>query len=140
LAPRGEPFAAFGVNPFMLAVQRLTKHYGSLTAIQDVSFEVRPGEVLGLLGPNGSGKSTTVKILTGLLRPSGGSVMLDGRDALATLQDYKRLIGFGEFGFDPLYPSVVLGVPFYCVAKSLFELHRGFPACFADTPGWHASC
>jgi ABC-2 type transport system ATP-binding protein len=94
LAPRGEPFAAFGVNPFMLAVQRLTKHYGSLTAIHELSFDVRPGEVLGLLGPNGSGKSTTVKILTGLLRPSGGSVTLDGRDVLATLETYKSLIGY----------------------------------------------
>ena len=78
----------------MLAVHRLTKHYGALAAIQDVSFEARPGEVLGLLGPNGSGKSTTVKILTGLLRPSSGSVLLDGRDALENLHAYKSLIGY----------------------------------------------
>ena len=56
----------------MLNVHRLTRRYGALTAIQDLSFDVRPGEVLGLLGPNGSGKSTTVKILTGLLRPTSG--------------------------------------------------------------------
>ena len=49
----------------MLEVRTIVKRYGALTAIQHVSFEVRPGEVLGLLGPNGSGKSTTVKILTG---------------------------------------------------------------------------
>ena len=78
----------------MLAVQRLTKHYGALAAIQDLSFEARPGEVLGLLGPNGSGKSTTVKILTGLLRPSAGAVRLDGRDVLDHIQDYKSLIGY----------------------------------------------
>ena len=78
----------------MLDVQRLTKHYGALVAIQDVSFEARPGEVLGLLGPNGSGKSTTVKILTGLLRPSAGAVHLDGRDVLDNIQDYKSLIGY----------------------------------------------
>src|SRR5437870_8295579 len=78
----------------MLQTQRLTKHYGALAAIQDVSFDVRPGEVLGLLGPNGSGKSTTVKILTGLLRPTGGEVRLDGRDVLADLDRYKAIIGY----------------------------------------------
>jgi len=78
----------------MLEVDRLTKHYSALTAIRDVSFEVRPGEVLGLLGPNGSGKSTTVKILTGLLRPSLGTVRLDGRDALEQLPQYKATVGY----------------------------------------------
>jgi ABC-2 type transport system ATP-binding protein len=78
----------------MLRVQNLTKRYGGLTAVHDVSFEVRPGEVFGLLGPNGSGKSTTVKILMGLLEPSQGSVELDGKDALADLQRYKALLGY----------------------------------------------
>jgi ABC-2 type transport system ATP-binding protein len=78
----------------MLEVQRLTKCYGALVAIQDLAFEVRPGEVLGLLGPNGSGKSTTVKILTGLLRPTSGGVQLDGRDILADLQAYKAALGY----------------------------------------------
>src|SRR5215510_14704631 len=78
----------------MLQTERLTKHYGALVAIQDISFDVRPGEVLGLLGPNGSGKSTTVKILTGLLRQTRGNVLLDGRDAFADLEAYKALIGY----------------------------------------------
>ena len=80
--------------PLMLAVRDLTKRYAGLTAIDHVSFEVRPGEVFGLLGPNGSGKSTTVKILMGLLEPSFGRVELDGRDALADLQTYKKLLGY----------------------------------------------
>lgn len=63
-------------------------------AIRDLSFEVRPGEVLGLLGPNGSGKSTTVKILTGLLRPTSGAVRLDCADAFSNLQSYKAVIGY----------------------------------------------
>lgn len=78
----------------MLEVQRLTKRYGALTAIQDLSFEVRPGEVLGLLGPNGSGKSTTVKILTGLLQPTSGNVRLDGSDIFADIQPYKAILGY----------------------------------------------
>jgi ABC-2 type transport system ATP-binding protein len=78
----------------MLAVQHLTKHYGALVAISDVSFDARAGEVLGLLGPNGSGKSTTVKILTGLLRQTAGTVELDGADAFADLQAYKRIVGY----------------------------------------------
>src|SRR5437660_1987295 len=78
----------------MLAIDRLTRHYGAVVAIQDVSFEARPGEVLGLLGPNGSGKSTTVKILTGLLRQTSGSVELDGADAFADLEAYKTLLGY----------------------------------------------
>ena len=78
----------------MIATDRLTKHYGALIAIQDVSFEARPGEVLGLLGPNGSGKSTTVKILAGLLGPTSGTVRLDGIDVLGDLQRYKAMLGY----------------------------------------------
>ncbi len=78
----------------MIEVRGLTKRYGALTAVHDLSFELRPGEVLGLLGPNGSGKSTTVKMLTGLLAPTGGHVLLDGRDALDDVFAYKRLIGY----------------------------------------------
>jgi ABC-2 type transport system ATP-binding protein len=78
----------------MLDVQKLAKRYGALSAIQGLSFEVRPGEVLGLLGPNGSGKSTTVKILTGLLQPTSGHVQLDGRDILADIDGYKAGLGY----------------------------------------------
>ena len=78
----------------MLRVQNLTKRYGALTAVQDVSFQVRAGEVFGLLGPNGSGKSTIVKVLMGLLEPSNGLIELDGQDALANVQAYKKLLGY----------------------------------------------
>jgi len=56
----------------MLEVKGLTKRFRGITAVNDVSFQSRPGEILGYLGPNGSGKSTTVKIITGLLDPSDG--------------------------------------------------------------------
>jgi ABC-2 type transport system ATP-binding protein len=58
----------------MLEAVQLTKRYSSLPAVQDLSFRLQPGQVLGCLGPNGSGKSTTVKMLTGLLEPSRGVV------------------------------------------------------------------
>jgi ABC-2 type transport system ATP-binding protein len=78
----------------MIEVRGLTRRYGALTAVHDLSFEVRPGEVLGLLGPNGSGKSTTVKVLTGLLPPTSGQVLLDGCDALADVTAYKAILGY----------------------------------------------
>jgi ABC-2 type transport system ATP-binding protein len=78
----------------MLEIRRLTKRYGALTAIYDVSFDVSPGEVLGLLGPNGSGKSTTVKILTGLLEPTAGNVLLDGQSVFDRLDEYKAMLGY----------------------------------------------
>ncbi len=78
----------------MLEVRHLAKRYGGVTAVRDLTFDVRPGEVFGLLGPNGSGKSTTVKILAGLLSPSDGRVLLDGRDVLGDLLAYKSGLGY----------------------------------------------
>ena len=78
----------------MLEARGLTKYYSAIAAIRDVSFTLRPGGVLGLLGPNGSGKSTTVSILTGLLEPSGGTVLLDGQDVRDELLEYKAKIGY----------------------------------------------
>jgi ABC-2 type transport system ATP-binding protein len=78
----------------MLQVDRLTKRYGAFVGIEDVSFTVQAGEVLGLLGPNGSGKSTTVKILTGLLQPSSGHVLLDGRNVATDLTAFKAHLGY----------------------------------------------
>ena len=87
--PRSQLMPAVRCRDGMLEVRALTKYYGALVGIRDLSFAVGGGEVLGLLGPNGSGKSTTVKILTGLLQPTAGAVHLDGADALANLQAYK---------------------------------------------------
>lgn len=80
--------------PATLLVDGLTKRYGAHIGIQNVSFTVGAGEVLGLLGPNGSGKSTTVKILTGLLKPTAGRVVLDGRDVSGDVTAYKARVGY----------------------------------------------
>lgn len=78
----------------MLEAVQLTKRYSSIPAVQNLSFTLRPGQVLGCLGPNGSGKSTTVKMLTALLEPSRGVVRFDGRSIQDDLQSYRKLLGY----------------------------------------------
>ncbi len=78
----------------MLEAVHLTKRYASLPAVQDLSFTLRPGQVLGCLGPNGSGKSTTVKMLTGLLQPTRGAVTFNGRNIQDDLAAYRKLLGY----------------------------------------------
>jgi ABC-2 type transport system ATP-binding protein len=64
----------------MIEIRNLTKRYGALTAVNDISFTVSPGEVLGFLGPNGAGKSTTMKMITGFLAPTSGAITVCGHD------------------------------------------------------------
>lgn len=78
----------------MLEARSLTKCYSTVPALDNVSFTIRPGEVLGYLGPNGSGKSTTVKILTGLLQPTSGVALFNGVDIQRDLPAYKRQLGY----------------------------------------------
>jgi ABC-2 type transport system ATP-binding protein len=78
----------------MLEIKGLTKYYRNVAVVDDVSFNVRPGEVTGYLGPNGSGKSTTVKMITTLLQPSRGHVLLDGRDIREDLAAFKQRLGY----------------------------------------------
>jgi len=78
----------------MLEAVHLTKRYASIPAVQDLSFSLHPGQVLGCLGPNGSGKSTTVKILTGLLPPSKGAVQFNGRSIQDDLTGYRNQLGY----------------------------------------------
>jgi ABC-2 type transport system ATP-binding protein len=78
----------------VIRASSLTKTYASTRALDGVSFEARPGEILGFLGPNGAGKSTTVKILTGMIRPTSGSATVAGFDVVAEPLEVKRRIGF----------------------------------------------
>jgi ABC-2 type transport system ATP-binding protein len=78
----------------MLEAAHLVKRYASLPAVQDLSFSLRPGQVLGCLGPNGSGKSTTVKMLTGLLEPTRGTVQFDGHNIQEDLAGYRKRLGY----------------------------------------------
>jgi ABC-2 type transport system ATP-binding protein len=78
----------------VLEALNLTRRYGSVLAVDNVSFEIRRGEALGYLGPNGSGKSTTVQMLVGLLTPDSGSFRLDGRPVSPGDVEFRRLIGY----------------------------------------------
>ena len=81
-------------NDGVLEVRHVTKRYGAITAVRHISFEVRPAEVLGYLGPNGSGKSTTVKMLAGLMPPTLGTILFEGRDIQDDLLGYKAQVGY----------------------------------------------
>ncbi len=75
-----------------IAVDGLTKDFGATRAIDDLSFEVKPGRVVGFIGPNGSGKTTTLRMLLGLVRPTSGEALIGGR-RFADLEDPGRQVG-----------------------------------------------
>jgi len=86
----------------MVEISHLTKRFGSITAVDDVSFQVHKGEVLGFLGPNGAGKSTTMRMITGFLSPDDGSVIIGGDDLARDPVAAKKRIGYLPEGA-PLY-------------------------------------
>src|ERR1700739_4194337 len=78
----------------MLEVQGLYRSFRTIPAIEDVSFKVGAGEIVGFLGPNGAGKSTTVKIITGMLRPNGGHVFFEGNDIRNDMVAFRSILGY----------------------------------------------
>jgi ABC-2 type transport system ATP-binding protein len=78
----------------MIAIQDLVKKYGTFTAVNGVSLEVRPGEIHGFLGPNGAGKTTTIRMIAGLLKPSSGRILVNGHDLARDPERAKASLGF----------------------------------------------
>ena len=78
----------------MIRTEHLSKRYESVTAVEDVTFEVRPGEVLGFLGPNGAGKTTTMRMLAGFVTPTSGKASICGHDVEAEPQAAKERLGY----------------------------------------------
>jgi ABC-2 type transport system ATP-binding protein len=78
----------------MLELQHLYRSFRTIPAIQDISFRVAPGEIVGFLGPNGAGKSTTVKIITGMLHPDEGRVLFEGNDIRNDMVAFRAAIGY----------------------------------------------
>jgi ABC-2 type transport system ATP-binding protein len=89
----------------MIDVMNLSKSYGPIQALKDVSFHVDAGEVIGLLGPNGAGKTTMMKILTGYLQPDDGRAIVDGLDVLTETLEVQKRIGYLPENA-PLYPEM----------------------------------
>lgn len=92
----------------MISVKNLTKKYGSFTAVNDISFEVEKGEIVGFLGPNGAGKSTTMKILTSFLPPTSGSANVAGFDVFRQSIEARKRLGYLPEN-TPLYTDMKVG-------------------------------
>jgi len=78
----------------MIHVSNLTKRYGDLTAVDDFSFSVGPGEIVGLIGPNGAGKTSTLRCIVGIQRPSSGTIAIGGHDIVSDAVEAKRRLAF----------------------------------------------
>ena len=78
----------------MIEVKNVTKKYGSFTAVDNISFDVKDGEVVGFLGPNGAGKSTTMNMITGFIEPTGGQIIINGNDISKKPKKAKKQIGY----------------------------------------------
>ena len=91
----------------MIEAQGLTKYYGPVAAVKDVSFRVEQGEILGFLGPNGAGKTTAMRILTGFMPPTSGTALVAGHDILTAPLEVKRRVGYLPENV-PLYGEMVV--------------------------------
>src|SRR5690242_15414482 len=85
---------AGAIDAPVLAIEHLTKQYGTFTALNDLTLSLNSGEILGLIGPNGAGKTTTIKILVGLSRATSGSATIAGVDCVKESGRIKRLVGY----------------------------------------------
>ena len=91
----------------MIQVQNLTKYYGAYAAIENVTFDVQPGEIVGFLGPNGAGKTTTMRILTGYMPATSGTATVAGYDVVQQSLEARRHIGYLPESV-PLYPEMTV--------------------------------
>src|SRR6266576_5925903 len=106
----------------MIEVQHLTKRYGRITAVDDLTFKVERGEILGFLGPNGAGKTTTMRILTGYMPATDGKAVVAGFDVFDQPIEAKRRTGYLP-ETPPLYPDMSVSEYLDFVAKE-----KGVPA------------
>ena len=106
----------------MIEVEHLVKSYGQARAVNDISFKVDKGEILGFLGPNGAGKTTTMRILTGYLPATGGTARIAGFDVFEQSMEVRKRIGYLP-ETPPLYPEMTVSAYLTFVAQI-----KGVPA------------
>ena len=111
--------------PALIEIERLTKRFGAFTAVDDVSFSVDRGEVVGFLGPNGAGKSTTMKMLAGFVTPTAGTARICGQDVVDHPVAAKRSLGYLPEGA-PTYPEMTVTAFLTFVAR--IRGYRGIEA------------
>lgn len=104
------------INKTLVQVERLTRRYGEHRAVDDLSFTLRRGQVLGLLGPNGAGKSTTLRMLAGVLAPDAGRIVINGRDLLDQPRQARQVIGYLPEQ-PPLYRELTVDEQLYYSAR-----------------------
>ncbi|MHA1247149.1 MAG: ABC transporter ATP-binding protein [Candidatus Thorarchaeota archaeon] len=107
----------------MIEALGLTKVFGELTAVDNLTFMVSPGEIYGLLGPNGSGKSTTMRMLLGLLRPTSGTARVAGHDILTEMVQAKRVMGYVPE--EPVLPERLTGWEYVNYVSDIWRIPRG---------------
>jgi ABC-2 type transport system ATP-binding protein len=91
----------------MISLEHLTKSFGEIIAVNDVSFNVQPGEIFGLIGPDGAGKTTTLRVISTAMTPTSGRVTVDGRDVVREAEAIKQMIGYMPQRF-ALYPDLTV--------------------------------
>ena len=109
----------------MIEARHLSKSYGPLVALDDVSFRVEPGEIVGFLGPNGAGKTTTMRVLTGFLPATAGGAIVAGYDVFDQPREVKRRVGYLPES-PPLYPGLTVGdyLAFCAELRGLYGAER----------------
>ena len=91
----------------MIEVKNVAKKYGNFVAVDNISFNIKEGEIIGLLGPNGAGKSTTMNMITGFIEQTEGEIIIDGYDMLKKPKKAKKEIGYMPEGV-PLYTDLTV--------------------------------
>ena len=115
----------------MIEIEGLTKKFGAVEAVKDLSLVIPSGELFCFLGPNGAGKTTTIKMLCGLLHPTAGGIRLDGIDILAEPEEWRRRVGYipdNPFMYERLTPAEFLEFigDLYGIAREEVSSQRDF--------------
>lgn len=111
----------------MIEIKALSRHFGELKAVDEISFEVHSGEILGFLGPNGAGKTTTMRMMVGFLQPTGGTISIDGKNINENPIETSAHIGYLP-EHNPLYDEMIV----YDYLKYMADLRGMNPVNFAE--------